>query len=521
MFRLSTGHEDGFVTPFLSLPDVSLKRCRNYNITGCARYPINALHAHDTESSRSFFFQLHVTNAAGHVTSVNTSSVRLPARFPPSHAVVMDVVKKAVSFKTTARASAESWTEAPADSTTAQNLPTSASSAHETTRAGSAQFSQDVDAILERNEVCVMWSGFYHAEEVKIEIGMGTKPGQDDIISFYAVENHSPVCLNLTSAAVYTKLFSVVRATNSGGMSLFSSDGFVMIPEGDVMKNMKVFSGKACTAADVLGSQSINQTLTELVLSSLFDVTVHTGDTLFVQFSPFISNVTFANAVLLQTTLTGYQIVVTSPTVKAQLPSSASRNTSVHIISCLKDSILLRASPQNHVMVTWEALGQWTRHVKSLKVEVVDNTCLTMLPKKEKYRQHRCLLISKNLNKAERGLRVDARDLIHGHTYYATLSPSFDDEHFFHVSSQYFTYDTTQRSLIFQRAAITSRASQELEIDVKVLVQPSVSAVIASGQGPCLLKWAVARDKFGSTLLADWAIADSTSCSELEVKCRW
>lgn len=423
------------------------------------------------------------------------------------------------------------------NSTTAATLhPTAVSSPAHGTRPtlgnpaapSAAEYSEDIDAVLERDEVCVAWSGFYHAEEVKLEVGMGTGPDQDDVAAFRPVEkNHhrGPICVNLTtSAPVYTMLFSVVRATNSGDTSLFSSDGFVLIPAGDVTKNVKVFAGEVCTSADVLGSLSVNRTATELDLSSLSAVALHTGDTLFLQFSPFVSNVTFADAVLLQTTLTGYQIVVTSPAVKAHLPPApASRNTttSVQVKNCLKDAILLRA-PQDHVAVTWETLGQWTRHVKALQVEVVDSTCLTTLPKKEKYRQQRCLITGRRLNRAETVLRVDGRDLVNGHTYFATVSPSFDDGFLPPVSSQYFTCDSSHRSLTFQRADIASQASQDLEVDIQAMVQPSVSSVAASGgHEPCLVKWAVARDRFGSTLLADWRIAEFARCSDVEVSFNW
>ena len=363
------------------------------------------------------------------------------------------------------------------------------------------------------------WSGIFRAEEVTVEVGIGSRPDQDDVLSFSVVDHRRPACFNLTSAPVYRKLFSVVRATNSGGTSLSSSDGFVMIPESDVTKNVRVFVGKVCTAADVVGEVAINESITTLALSSFISsVAVDTGDPLFVRFSPFVSNVTFADAVLLQTTLTGYQIVATSPSVTAYLPSSASGNTSVQVMGCLKDAILIRATPQNHVAVTWETLGEWTRHVKSLKVEVVDSTCLTTLPKKEKYRQHRCVVVSQRLSKAERALRVAAKDLVNGHTYFATLSPSFDDGYLPPASSRYFTYDNAPRNLVFQRAAIVSTASRSLQVEVEVLVQPSMGAVGASGQGPCLLKWAVARDRFASTLLADWAIEESASCALVEVK---
>nr|KAG5706422.1 hypothetical protein BaRGS_032815 [Batillaria attramentaria] len=153
-FRI--GYDSVFITPFLTVPASSLATCQKSNVTGCARYPISALYAHDTESGRSFFFQLHVTNVAGHVTSVNTSAVRLPAHFAPSHAVIIDVIK-----------------------------PQAFDNGGNGTTTLSDNFDgilDDVDVILQREEVCVAWNGLYHEDEVDVEVGIGTNTTQDDLV---------------------------------------------------------------------------------------------------------------------------------------------------------------------------------------------------------------------------------------------------------------------------------------------------------------------------------------------------
>ena len=119
-----TGHSDSFVTPYLPVPASLIADCRlkNASIAGCLRYPISSLHEHDARAGRSFFFQLHVQNAAGHITSVNTSSVRLPPRV--SQGVVLDILPSA-----------------------AVNSQLAAS-----------EVVEDVDVIVEPSVVCVAWS---------------------------------------------------------------------------------------------------------------------------------------------------------------------------------------------------------------------------------------------------------------------------------------------------------------------------------------------------------------------------
>ncbi|KAK7493734.1 hypothetical protein BaRGS_00015063 [Batillaria attramentaria] len=331
------GYEESFVTPFLTLPESSLSMCLKNDVTGCARYPISALQAHDTEEGRSFFFQLHVANAAGHVTTVNTSSVKLPAHFPPSHGVVADVVKSRSTLSTTSPPTTAATTQfsSPTSSAPTTSDDDNSTSAAETITDPTIspiaekqqglsrlpEFSKDVDLLLQREEICIAWSGFYHAEEVSIEVGVGTAPKKDDVVPFFTVaDKFGPVCLNASNFPSYTKLFSVVKATSSGGTATFSSDGFLFLQRHDVNNKLMVFNGKACTADDVVGTHLLTpQSPLELNLTTTLQVLP--GDTVFVKFSPFVEKVAFPEAVVIQTTLTGYQIVLKSADIKAVLPT--------------------------------------------------------------------------------------------------------------------------------------------------------------------------------------------------------
>ena len=156
-------------------------------MTGCARYPLSSLQSHDTERGRRFFFQLHVINAAGHTAIVNTSSVRLPTRFLPSHAVVRDVLKASKvseqpEQRTPMRVNADSAgirnaTSSPTDQTTASSINEAFGS--------TTEVSEDVDVILQTQELCVAWSGFTGEDEVTVEIGVGTVPDQDNACLLY------------------------------------------------------------------------------------------------------------------------------------------------------------------------------------------------------------------------------------------------------------------------------------------------------------------------------------------------
>ena len=398
--------------------------------------------------------------------------------------------------------------------------PATADGSTETTTVLSlaAQFSKDIDVIVQREELCVAWIGFYHQEEVSIEVGVGTVPDQDDIISFQTVKNESHVCLNVTSVPVYTKLFSVVKATSTGGTVVFSSDGFVMIPKADSQNHIKVFNGKGCHENSIIGSQVIDQSTTSLNLSETTSIPIHSGDFLFVQLSPFVPHVTFNNAILLQMTLTGYQLVATSPNITATLPVSMLTNTTLRILHCQKDSIIL-PTPENHVTISWEITGPWKPFVKYLKGEIVDKTCLETTVKKNKYSHQQCLLHEEKVKVMTGDVHIHTNNIFNEHTYVSSISPCFDDSCLPPVFSDAVTYTNTRTlTLKFDHATVLGTSSRELKVDVQASVESMAGVTQRHLTPACVYLWAVSRDRSGSIPVMDWAVRGSPSCSNIEVK---
>ena len=516
------------MTPFLSASQSSLSQCHRNNITGCARYPVKALYPHDTDSGRFFFFQLHVSNAAGHVTTFNTSSVELPAHYPPSHAVILDVLKTMITLTTipstspsfTTGTSTTDLTTEDSSTTDLGSFPASQTTPGVPTETQDipvlvAQFTKDVDVITQRGEVCVAWSGFYHTEEISVEIGLGTSPHHDDVITFHPAESENPACLNATSLPVYIRIFSIVRATSSGGTSVFSSDGFIMIPQSDLDNQIMVFNGRGCHGSSVMEDQEIDSSTPSINFGETLRLPIHTGDFLFAQFSPFVPDVTFDNAVLLQTTLTGYQVVATSPNITAHLPLSMAANSSVQVQHCQKDSPILPV-PDSHVTVTWEMAGPWTQFTRYLDVEVMDKTCLDASVKKNKYLHQQCLLHEEKVEMMTRKMKLFNKVnnyIIHDHTYVASVSPCFDDKCLPAVSSGEVTYTNTYTvNTRFAHATLSDVSTQLLTVDILASVE-SVNHRNLS----CLYQWAVSTDTSGTHLITDWMVQTALTCSNIEV----
>ncbi|KAK7496776.1 hypothetical protein BaRGS_00011985 [Batillaria attramentaria] len=475
------GYDHDFVTEFLPAPESSFASCQGTGVTRCVRYPLSDLYPHDTESGRRFFFQLHATNAAGHVTSVNTSSVLLPAHLPPSHAVIFDVINE---------------TSAAVDTF--------------------VQILEDVDVIVQREEVCMAWHGLYHEDEVNIEVGLGTNTTQDDLISFRAVQNTGNACVDATSLPVYSELFSVVRATSPGGSTVFSSDGFHMVPKGDPINGLQVFNGIGCTAAHVAGSRAVTSGTTNIALTALVNVSLHAGDILFLKFTPFIQNVVFPDTVLLQRTLTGYQVVLKSSNATVVLPASLASSALVEVMTCLKDAALL-PMPEGHVTVTWELAGPWTNLVKRFKVELTDETCLGASQMEDEYDRLRCLLDEKRVGSATKEVRLRAEGIIGGHEYVATVAPCFDNACLSAAKSSSVTYSSTGRSVVFRNATILAQSSRNTEVKINAEIVQFPTAA-SSGGRQCVFRWMVARDQYGTIPITDHHVGISATCSSIEIQ---
>ncbi|XP_070204014.1 uncharacterized protein [Littorina saxatilis] len=528
------GYTGGFVTPFLTMPQSSLAQCRKNNVTGCVRYPITALYAHDTQDGRSFFFQLHVINAAGHVTTVNTSSVRLPAHYPPSHAVVMDVIKTMVpDFDTTTddpvatatatETSSTDWTTDDSFSTPTiivSPSPTAVGDSKSTEKLNTpnlvAEFSNDVDAIVQRESMCTAWRGFYHEEEISIEAGLGTVPGQDDIISFQLVRNETSHCFNMTAAPVYTKVFSVIKATSSGGTAVFSSDGYVMIPKTDPENRMQVFNGGGCYGNNNVGSQIVEQASTSVNLSRISPTPVQLGDFIFVTFFPFIPGVSFHGAMILQTTLTGYQLVTMTTNITATLPAARTANITVTVQHCQKDAVVSHL-PTDHVTGTWNIDGPWTPFIQYLKAETMDTTCLGSAVKKAKYSHQQCLLHAEKVEEVKRELHVHTNNVINDHSYVTSITPCFDDGCLPSVSSAPITYTSTHKvTFSFNQAFLRSVSSLALEVEVQATLDQQAGDV-PHGNQSCVYQWTVGRDRAGSIPVTDWRVRETSSCSHIQI----
>ena len=119
--------------------------------------------------------------------------------------------------------------------------------------------SSDVDFVILSKTICGSWHGFWHHMNVTYEVAVGTKPGMDDVINFRSVNSSHNVCISISGLSGFIKYYFVVRASCSGGSTVTSSDGCVLIDENAMRQHLHVYDGKKCPDTEQFLIQSTNK----------------------------------------------------------------------------------------------------------------------------------------------------------------------------------------------------------------------------------------------------------------------
>ena len=348
---------------------------------------------------------------------------------------------------------------------------------------------------------------------LQVQIGVGSSSASDDIITFSPADvTAGRACVIASSLPPYTRLYSLVRATISGSSALFSSDGFVSVPNNDTANRIRVFNGRGCSDKDRIGVGTLAPHTASFNLT--VDVPLHPGDLLFVSFDPFIPGVRFQNAIVVLETLTGYQVVLGSSSLSAvtPTPTPGTGNTSVEVHNCQKEQPLVLDGEE--VVSTWDIQGPWARLSTSLRVEMLDRTCLqrtatAQLPLND---SRRCLIAETRTSPHLRTHTFGSLSRLHGHYYVTSVAVCFDDQCLPPAFSDDEYVTSGKPALTVDEAVLLSQTSSHFELDVSASGQPSLA------HRPCIFLWGVARAKDASHLLSDWRLRnESRGCSSLQV----
>ncbi|XP_062573120.1 uncharacterized protein LOC134235054 [Saccostrea cucullata] len=207
------GHGSTFFTPLLQ--GYITHACPKFNNTiTCFKYPIRRIQSLNDDYT-SFYFELYIYNIVGHSLIIRTENFIVPSRYPPTPGTVLD-------------RSEEFWR------------------------------SNDIDFIAKGDIVCVDFLGFRHNERVSLELALSTDKKFDNVMKFRPLPQNK--CLHNVTLPVNVKIYSLIRASSSGGNTTSMSDGFVVIDKAQVKSALSVIDGVPCGPSSVYFQEKIPAT---------------------------------------------------------------------------------------------------------------------------------------------------------------------------------------------------------------------------------------------------------------------
>lgn len=189
------------VSPLLEWKFYDSTPCHGYT-GGCLIYPLEKLQRIDTDFGLNFTVRMYAYNNAGHFCHIETNPFSIPSTYPPGHAVVLDIDPDRFT----------------------KNY-------------------QDVDVHFTPNKICSYWDGFRHHENVSIEIGLGTTKADANVIPFHQTTDSKRTCINSADIHFNIQYFVFLRASCSGGKTISTSNGILVINKTDFIQNIEINIG--------------------------------------------------------------------------------------------------------------------------------------------------------------------------------------------------------------------------------------------------------------------------------------
>ncbi|XP_046562583.1 uncharacterized protein LOC124271470 [Haliotis rubra] len=470
--------DEDYVTPILQTPSGASEVCKAEGHAGCIQYPMVLLQRQDSELGKRCLFELYVYNSAGHFTTVRTESIRLPSLFPPGPALVVDVDPSDVNSLT------------------------------------------DVD-FHRQYSACAHWSGFKHHRNVTFEIGIGSTAGMDDVATFTVVTGSDiqTACIKSPTLSTFVKYFTSIRAKCSGGETVSSSDGFMIVA--DVPHSFSVYDGPTCELNDekLVNFLDLHNLSHSTSVNVTFDNPLHLGQhysavvrniTTFEGFS-FLSDdvfITGSNMVDNSTYHVEFFPLTTNPNFRLRFGKGSSFN--IEVYRCVQDADY-QVSTTSYTL-HWEGNGEYTDFATYYHLQLLESTC-------NNESSEACVkIISETKVKTGRGTTHCFKNLNlkTGHRYLGSISPCFG-----HICITEQLSDGVLVSEIPEIGNIVSAIQDETGdcTNISVEVESIACGESLKTSGSCIIQWAIVKSESDISPVTTWMQEDPGSCNVKTSKC--
>ncbi|XP_048259497.1 uncharacterized protein LOC124148456 isoform X1 [Haliotis rufescens] len=462
--------EQDYVTPILQSPSGASKMCKAEGHAGCIQYPLVPLQHQDSELGKTCLFELYVYNSAGHFTTVRTDSIRLPSRFPPGPAVVVDV-----------------------DPSDVDSLI-------------------DVDFFFKQYSACAHWFGFKHHRNVTFEIGIGSSAGMDDVVGFTVVTRQDTLtaCINSSSLKLFARYFTSIRAKCSGGETVSSSDGFMIVA--DAPNSISVFDGPTCELNEemLVNDLDLHNLSHHMIVNVTFDKPLHLGH----HYSAVVKNITTlkgftflsddvftteSNVIDNSTYHVQFFPLTTIPYFQLSLSNGSSLN--IYMYRCVQD-VDYQVSTASYTL-HWQANGEYLNFATHYHLRLLQRTC-------NNESSETCVnIIRETTVRAGRGMaHLTELNLKTGQHYLASISPCYG-----HICLSSELSDGVMISVLPVIGNIVSVIQDESGDCTNISVEV---ASFECGESrkisrSCAMQWAIIKSESDSSPVTTWMQVDPAS----------
>ncbi|XP_071081006.1 uncharacterized protein [Haliotis cracherodii] len=469
--------DEDYVTPILQSPSGASQMCKAEGHAGCIQYPLVPLQHQDSELGKTCLFELYVYNSAGHFTTVRTGSIRLPSLFPPGPAVVVDVDPS------------------------------------------------DVDSLIDvdfhqQYSACAHWSGFKHHRNVTFEIGLGSSAGMDDVVEFTGVTRLDTLtaCINSSSLKLFARYFTSIRAKCSGGGTVSSSDGFMIVD--DIPHSISVNDGPGCELNEEIWVNylDLHNLSHHMIVNVTFDKPLHLGHhystvlrniTTFKGFT-FLSDDVFttgSNVVDNSTYQVQFFPLTTNP--KFQLSVSNGSSLNIYMYRCVQD-VDYMVSTTSYTL-HWESNSKYMKLATHYHLELLERTC-------NNESSETCVnIIRATTVKAGRGIaHLINLNLKTGQHYLASVSPCFG-----HICLSSELSDGVMLSGIPDIGNIISLIQDDTGActNISIEVASIECAATRKVSRSCIIQWAITKSESDISPATRWMPVDTASCDVKTSRC--
>ncbi|XP_036362221.1 uncharacterized protein LOC115216576 [Octopus sinensis] len=308
----------------------------------CIKLNIDKMGIAEPDTSLSYFFELNIFNMAGLFTTAASPPFHLPMKHPFNHGRVIDLNPASESDK-------------------------------------------QIHMHSTLNKACISLEDFHPS--MKLLVGIGSNRFTADVVPFQPVTNKRRYCISSPNIKSFHKYFTVVNMTMHSRSLLIASDGFIIIDQQKIEKQVNIFNGQnGCSHNDSIKISFHNNNKTKIfevkflqdvVVGQLYMIGFEAADGHFNVSGNMVKTMPHQSVSFDNTVYRSFIALNPRPTIQVSFKLGLTNRSKIPqpILRTCPVSVNFQTS-KHQMSANWEIKGPYSRYVTHFQLRLVDRTCL-------------------------------------------------------------------------------------------------------------------------------------------------